>query len=92
MNHSDLVLKITLWFGGGLLTLILLVVIAIVFKAWHEVRISPREVMIHCPVHGPIRKNQTITFVDVPYCYMCWIAKLPGNDWLPSWVKNGRSK
>ena len=41
-------------------------------SAFAEVKTSPREEMFMCQVHGPIRKQDCITFIDLPYCPICF--------------------
>jgi len=48
----------------------------IVFSSYLATKASPREPMVWCPKHGPIRQQYMITFMGVPYCSICFHERL----------------
>ena len=45
-------------------------------EAYAEVKAAPREDMLMCEKHGPIRKNGTIDFFGTQFCGLCFHDKM----------------
>jgi hypothetical protein len=48
----------------------------IIIKAYIEVKSAPREPMMMCEKHGPIRAAGTIDFFGTKYCGLCFHDKM----------------
>ena len=48
----------------------------VIFSGWAEVKAAPREEMLMCDKHGPIRQNGTIDFFGSRFCGLCFHEKL----------------
>ena len=64
-----------LWILGGLVISIILWLAYLCISAWWEVKNTVRKPMILCDRHGPILEENVITFMEVPYCPLCWNEK-----------------
>lgn len=72
-------MKRAIWWGVASGTVLLVIYgIIIVLKAWWDTKHAPKKVMAMCDTHGPLMDNQTITFLDTPYCARCWFSKVKG--------------
>lgn len=58
-------------------------------RAWLSVKAAPKTEMNWCPRHGPVRKEDMITFLDVPYCPLCFHQKLSEAERNPEQFVNG---
>lgn len=47
-----------------------------ILSTWLAVKAAPREEMLLCPVHGPIRKSNAIDFMGEPFCSICFHQRL----------------
>lgn len=70
-----LYLKTSLWVIGLVILFYVLYIGWVYLASWLEVKNAPREEMFNCDTHGPIRKVHLITFMDVPYCPICFHEK-----------------
>jgi hypothetical protein len=64
------------WAAGGLLVSAIGYGVAITFKAWAEVKSAPREPMLFCAKHGPIREQYTIDFMGTKNCSICFHERM----------------
>jgi hypothetical protein len=56
--------------------LVILYVGWLVFSTYLSVKASPREPMVWCPKHGPIRQAYMINFMGEYYCSICFHDRL----------------
>lgn len=48
----------------------------VLLDSYMSVRSAPREEMIFCPKHGPIRKSAALNFMGHDYCGICFHERL----------------
>lgn len=69
-------MKILLWIAGLSLLAVGVYFGLIYLMAWFEVKALPKGETFICSKHGPIHKDSLITFVDTPYCPVCFHERL----------------
>src|ERR1035437_2445 len=56
-------------------------------EAWFETKALPRSEVFVCDKHGPMQRESTISFMDIPYCSICFHERMKSAE---SMLGNGQ--
>jgi hypothetical protein len=80
-------MKLLLWIIFGVPISAGLYVGYVYLEAWFETKALPRSEVFVCDKHGPMQRESTISFMDLPYCSICFHERMKSAE---SMLGNGQ--